>query len=163
MRWTCQVLIRQWQKKNCRRRRMPQGHCRASASNHSAWRQLRSGLNTAHSNWKIVGSASSIFAAASCTLSYRQQTALHLVSMILVQRSFWTCFRISLTLLVVNLGRPFTEEKGKSTVPFWGKLPFHIFRKSNRKERNLEKVEFRCAFWKILNFCVPHGFIAAMA
>ena len=29
------------------------------------------------------------------------------------------------------LGRPFTEEKGKLLVPFWGKLPFHIFRKSN--------------------------------
>lgn len=75
--------------------------------------------------------ASSIFAAASCTLSYRQQTALHLVSMILVQRSFWTCFRISLTLPVVNLGRPFTEEKRKSPVPFWGKPLFHIFQKSN--------------------------------
>ena len=83
---------------------------------------------------RMAGSASSIFAAASCTLSYRQQTALHLVSMILVQRSFWTCFRISLTLPVVNLGRPFTEEKRKSPVPFWGKLPFRIFRKSSRKE-----------------------------
>ena len=106
---------------------------------------------------------SSIFAAASCTLSYRWQTALHLVSMILVRRSFWTCFRISLTLLNVNLGRPFTEEKGKSPVPFWGKPLFHIFQKSNWKERNLEKVEFQCAFWKILNFCLPHGFIAVMA
>lgn len=110
----------------------------------------------------MAGSASSIFAAASCTLLYRQQTALHLVSMILVQRSFWTCFRISLTLLNVNLGRPFTEEKGKLLVPFWGKLPFHIFQKSNRKERNWEKVEFQCAFWKILIFCLPYGFVARM-
>lgn len=41
---------------------------------------------------KIAGSASSNFAAASCTLSYRQQTTLHLVSMIWYSALFGLVF-----------------------------------------------------------------------
>lgn len=49
-RLTCQDPTRRLQRKNCRRRWMRQEHCRASVSNRSGKRQLRSGVNIAHSN-----------------------------------------------------------------------------------------------------------------
>ena len=104
-----------------------------------------------HSIWTMDGSALSIRAAASCTLSYRQQTRGHFSSLIFVQRSFWICLRMIAPLS----GAGFCTAKKENIFALLGHSKFPVSEKSNVNADFSRKMENECAFWQNRKTALP--------